>query len=119
MVKGLSGTSRMKGIRGGIKNCFLLSFKKGGGAKNTQSFDLFLHQFLTNFDQFFFIKGEGGGGLAQSKNSLSEKLRWTKKGRGWGLTFFTKSKKKVFYASPKRAEESKGTEEAEGPEDTL
>ena len=74
---------------------------------------------MTNFDHFFFIKGEGGGGLAQSKKSLSEKLRWSKKGRGWGLSFFTKSKKTVFYASPKRSEEAEGTEEAEGPEDIL
>ena len=83
----------MKGIRGGIKNCFLLSFKKGGGAKNPYQkilriLALFLHQFLTNFEQIFFHKG----------------------GRGRGS---------VFYASPKRAEEAKGTEEAEGPEDTL
>ena len=42
-----------------------------------------------------------GGGLAQSKKSLSEENEVVKKrGRG-GLSFFTKSKKTVFYTSPK------------------
>ena len=53
--------------------------------------------FLTIF------RRKGGGGLGQSKKSLSEKTEVVKKdgGRG-GLNFLTKSKKKTvfFYASP-------------------
>ena len=44
----------------------------------------------------------GGGGLGKSKKSLSEKTEVVKKGGGGGLNFLTKSKKKsfFFYASP-------------------
>ena len=49
----------------------------------------------------FFKADLGGGGLGQSKKSLSEKTEVVKKGGGGGLSFFTKSKKKqFFYGSP-------------------
>ena len=49
---------------------------------------------------FFLLSVKRRGGLAQSKKSLSEKTEVVKKGGG-RLRFFTKSKKNIFYASPK------------------
>ena len=49
----------------------------------------------------FFNADLGGGVSANPKNPYQKKLRWSKKGEGGGLSFFTKSKKKqFFYGSP-------------------
>ena len=41
-----------------------------------------------------------GGGLQNPKNPYQKKLRWSKKGEGVGLSFFTKSKKKQLFFTP-------------------
>ena len=55
-----------------------------------------------NSPRFFNADLGGGGGVsANPKNPYQKKLRWSKKGEGGGLSFFTKSKKKqFFYGSP-------------------
>ena len=35
-----------------------------------------------------------------AKNPYQKKLRWSKKGRGGGLSFLTESKKTVFFKDP-------------------
>ena len=50
---------------------------------------------------FFLLSVKRGGASANPKNPYQKKLRWSKKGEGGGLSFFTKSKKKqFFYGSP-------------------
>ena len=85
---------------GGIKTVFLLPVKKGGVSANPKNpYQKLLRFFLTIFDQklsfFDNFFHEGGGGIAQSKKSLSEKTEVVRKGEG-GSKFFETVKKQFF-----------------------
>ena len=91
---------------GGVKKLFFFTFgQKGGGSRPIQKILTRKYSdFFDHFDQklsflpFFSLRG--GGGLSQSKKSLSEKTEVVKRGGGGGLSFFTKSKKKRFFLTP-------------------
>ena len=59
--------------------------------------NIFLLRMLTEILRFFLQRG---GGLAQSKKSLSEKTEVVKKGGGRVSVFLIKVKKQFLYASP-------------------
>ena len=79
------------------KTVFFFTFSQKGGGLGQSKKSL-----SENTRTFLTDFDQRGGGLGKSKKSLSEKTEAVKKGPGGGLNFLTKSKKKpvFFYASP-------------------